>query len=174
MAMHCVKCGHERVVKHGSVHGIPTHQGQACGDPLTKNTGHEYQQYPLRIKRLAVWLYLSGLSRRRISRLGQCSTPSGLNWRRDEACEHDPKPVPAGPVVSLEVDELGHDLQKSPGHSGSGKRWIVIQEHGLTGHVGIGINRHSRNCPSDYRSGTSKDSVLTPITSIVRSFPQDA
>jgi transposase len=149
MDMHCVKCGHDRVVKNGSVHGIPTHQCKACGYQFTKNTVHDYQKYPRRIKLLAVWLYSSGLSMRRISRLCQGSTPSVLNWIRDYAREPYQNPAPEGNAVILEVDEMWHDLKKSPENSGSGKLLSVIQDNGLTGNVGIGINVHSRNGTSD-------------------------
>ena len=149
MDMRCITCGHDRVVKHGRVHGIPTHQCKACGYQFTKTTVHDYQKYPLRIKMLAVWLYISGLSMRRVSRLCQCSTQSVLNWVRDYARQHYEKPSPEGRAVMLEVDELWHDLKKSPGNSGSGTLWIVIQDHGLTGNVGIGINVRSRNCTID-------------------------
>ena len=149
MDMRCIKCGHDRVVKHGSVHGIPKYQCNACGYQFTKTTVHDDQKYPLRIKMLAVWLYSSGLSMRRVSRLCQCSTPLVLNWGRDDARQHDEKPSPEGRAVMLEVDDMWHDLKKSLESSGSGTRWIVIQDKCLTGHVGIGINVRSRNCTID-------------------------
>lgn len=149
MAMLCVKCGHDRVVKNGSVHGIPKHRCKACGYQFTKIIVHDYQKYPLRIKLLAVWLYVSGLSMRRISRLCQCSTQSVLNWVRDYAREHYEKPSPEGQAVVLEVDEMWHYLKKSLESSGSGKLLIVIQDTCLTGNAGIGINARSRNCTGD-------------------------
>ena len=51
---------------------------------------------------------------RRISRLGQCSTQSVLNWVRDYAREHYEKPAPEGHAVILEVDEMWHYLKKVP------------------------------------------------------------
>jgi transposase len=149
MDMRCVKCGHDRVVRNGSVQGIPKHQCRACGYQFTKNAVHDYQKYPLRIKLLAVWLYLSGLSMRRISRLCQCSTQSVLNWVRKYAREHYEKPAPAGQAVILEVDEMWHYLKKSHENSGSGKLLIVIPDNCLTGNVGIGINVPSGNCTND-------------------------
>jgi transposase len=149
MDTHCIKCGNDRVVKNGSVHGVRKHRCKSCGYQFTKNTLHDYQKYPLRIKLLAVWLYISGLSMRRISRLCQCSTQSVLNWVRGYAREHYEKPVPTGQAVILEVDEMWHYLKKSLESSGSGKLWIVIQDNYLTGNVGIGINAPSRNCTSD-------------------------
>jgi transposase-like protein len=56
MAMPCVTCGHDHVVKNGSVHGIPKHQCKAWGDQFTKHSVHDSQKYPLRVKRLAGWL----------------------------------------------------------------------------------------------------------------------
>jgi transposase len=149
MDLRCVKCGHERVVKNGSVQGIPKHQCQACGSQFTKNTVHDYQQYPLRLKLLAVWLSLSGLSMRRISRLCQGSTQSVLNGVRDDARAHAEKPVPVGQTVILEVDEMWHYLKKSHAHSGSGKLLIGIQDSCLTGNVGIAISVPSGNWTND-------------------------
>ena len=107
MDMRCVKCGQDRVVKNGRVQDIPKHQGNACRYQFTKNTVHDDQKYPLRIKLLAVWLSIRGVSMRRISRLGQGSTPSVRNGVRDEAREPYEKPAPAGQAVILEVYELG-------------------------------------------------------------------
>jgi transposase len=148
MAMRCVKCGHDQVVKNGSVQGVPKHRCKVCGYQFTKNTVHDYQKYPLRIKLLAVWLYLSGLSMRRISRLCQCSTQSVLNWVREYARAHYEKPAPEGHAVILEVDEMWHYLKKSPENCGSGKLLIGIQDACLTGNVGLEINVPSRNCIS--------------------------
>ena len=149
MSMQCIKCGSDRVVKNGSVHGKAKKKCKACGYQWTKDTLHDYQWHPLRIKLLAVWLYISGLSMRRISRLCHCSAQSVLNWVRDYAREHYEKPPLTDQVVILEVDEMWHYLKKSPANSGSGKPWIVIQDSSLTGNVGIVIKAPSKSSMLD-------------------------
>jgi hypothetical protein len=158
-----VKCGHDRVVKKGSVHGMPKHQGKACGDQLTKNPVHDDQKSPLRLKLLAIWRSSRGIAMRRMSRRCQGATQAVLNGVRDDARAHDEKPSPAGPAVMLEVDDMGHDLKNSPESAGAGKLWIVIPDNGLTGHVGIGINARSRNGISDEGKGRGKSMVLMNI-----------
>ena len=111
--MSCIKCGHNKVVKNGSVAGKAKKKCTACGYQFTKDVIHDYQKYPLRIKLLAVWLYISGLSMRRISRLCHCSTQSVLNWVRTYAREHYEKPSLEGKSVILEIDEMWHYLKKS-------------------------------------------------------------
>ena len=147
--MSCIKCGHTKVIKNGSVHGKAKKKCTACGYQFTKDTVHDYQKHPLRIKLLAVWLYISGLSMRRISRLCQCSTQSVLNWVRCYAREHYEKPSLAGKTVILEVDEMWHYLKKNLPNSGSGKPWIVIQDNCLIGNVGVVIVRPSNDCIHD-------------------------
>jgi transposase len=152
MDMQCIKCGHDHVVKNGSVHGIPKKKCKAWGYQFTKDTLHDYHWHPLRIKLLAVWLYMSGLSMRRISRLCQCSTQSVLNWVREFARAHYEKPALEGQSAILEVDEMWHYVQKNRKNSGSGKLLIAIQDSCLTGNVGVVINIPSRNCTSDYKN----------------------
>jgi hypothetical protein len=72
---------------------------------------------------------------------------------RDYAREHDENPSPQGHAVILEVDAMWHYRKKSPESGGSGRLLIVIQDNDWTGKVGIGINVHSRNCPSDSSNG---------------------
>jgi hypothetical protein len=122
---------------------------QSLGVSIYKEYHTRLSKIPLRIKLLAVWLYMSGLSMRRISRLWQCSTQSVLHGVRDYAREHYEKPAPTGQAVILEVDEMWHYLKKSLENSGSGKLWIGIQDSYSTGNVGIEINVPSRNYTSD-------------------------
>ena len=129
--MSCIKCGHTKVIKNGSVHGKAKKKCTACGYQFTKDAIHDYQKYPLRIKLLAVWLYISGLSMRRISRLCQCSTQSVLNWVRCYAREHYEKPSLEEKTVILKMDEMWHYLKKNLPNSGSRKPWIVIQDNCL-------------------------------------------
>jgi hypothetical protein len=37
-----VKCGDDRVVKYGSMHGLPQYTRKACGYQFMKNTAYDY------------------------------------------------------------------------------------------------------------------------------------
>lgn len=37
-----VKCGYDRVIKYGRMHGLPPYTRNACGYQLTKTTAHDY------------------------------------------------------------------------------------------------------------------------------------
>ncbi|GIX48779.1 MAG: hypothetical protein KatS3mg131_2990 [Candidatus Tectimicrobiota bacterium] len=139
----CVKCGSTHVIKNGSVRGIPKKKCQTCGYQFTKNIVHVPRGMPLRIKLFAVWLYISGLSMNRISKLLNVSAQSVLNWIRQYAREQEAKPQPSGKAIIVEVDEMWHYLKKNSDLSGSGKLWMVIQDSCLTGNVGIVIEQPS-------------------------------
>jgi transposase len=88
----------------------------------------------------AVWLYLSGLSQRRIARLFGVSTPAVLKWIKGFALKNAPKPVPTEDGIAVvELDEMWHFLKKSPAKSGSGRLIVLIQDSSLTGNAGIVI-----------------------------------
>ena len=38
----CVKCGYDRVVKYGSMHGLLQYTRKACGYQFTKHTAFDY------------------------------------------------------------------------------------------------------------------------------------
>ena len=144
MPQSCVKCGSTHVIKNGSVHGIPKKKCQACGYQFTKNTLHVPKGKPLRIKLLAVWLYLSGLSMHRIGQLLQVSTQSVLNWIRQYAGDQDAKPQPTGKALVVEAEEMQHYLPTTVDQCGSGTLWIVLQDRDLAGNVGIVLVQAAR------------------------------
>ncbi|MGB6373857.1 MAG: helix-turn-helix domain-containing protein, partial [Methylocella sp.] len=89
---------------------------------------------------LAVWLYLSGLSQRRIARLFGVSTPAVLKWIKTFALKNAPKPVPTGEGAAVvELDEMWHFLKKRPAKSGYGRLIVQIQDSSLTGNTGLVI-----------------------------------
>jgi len=49
------------------------------------------------------------------------SAQSMLRWVREHAQRHGPKPEPTGSTAVVEIDELWHFVEKSPGSSGSGR-----------------------------------------------------
>ncbi len=172
MAQHCVTCGSPHGIKNGSVKGMPKKKCQTCGYQFTKNTLHIPKSKPVRIKVFAVWLYLSGVSMHRMSQLLHVSTQSILNGIRQYARAHYEKPHPTGNAGIIAVDAMWHYLKKNANNSGSGQRWIAIQDSSLTGNVGIVIRPPSRNGIKDSHDGRWPYSVQMSMQSIPQVFPQ--
>ena len=135
----CPKCHGEQVVPNGSAAGKPKKRCKRCGYQFTRTTP---RGKPLQTKILAVLLYLSGLSMHRIATLCGVSAQAVLNWIRAFAQEHYEKPVPGGNAVVLEVDEMWHSIKKNGTHSGSGKRWMLVQVDCWTGNVAVVTTPH--------------------------------
>ncbi len=92
---------------------------------------------PLALKVAAVLLYVSGLSMNRTAKLLGVSTPTIQAWLEQFAAAYAQKPEPEGRAVVIELDEMGHDLKKSPSRSGSGRLGIVRQANWWTGSAAV-------------------------------------
>jgi hypothetical protein len=92
---------------------------------------------PLALKAAAVLLYVSGLSMNRTAKLLGVSTPTIQAWLEQFAAAYAQKPEPEGRAVVIELDEMWHDLKKSPSRSGSGRLGIVRQANWWTGNAGV-------------------------------------
>ena len=68
-------------------------------------------------------------------------TSTILTWIRRYAADHAEQPAPNGKAIVLDIDEMGHFLNKNGAHSGSGRLWIVIQAASWTGSAGV-VMRH--------------------------------
>ena len=133
----CFQCGCERCVKSGLMQGQQRYKCKECGYNFVNKPrrGHSHATIAF-----AVWLYLSGLSQRRIARLIGVSPVAVLKWIKSFALKNAPKPVPTGDGVAVvELDEMWHFLKKSPTKSGSGKLIVLLQDSSLTGNAGIVI-----------------------------------
>ena len=133
----CYQCGSEQCVKSGFMQGQQRYKCKGCGYNFIDKPrrGHN----PSLIA-LAVWLYISGLSQRRIARLVGVSPVAVLKWIKKFALKNAPKPVPSeGGVAVVELDEMWHFLKKSPTKSGSGRLFVLIQDSSLTGNLGVVI-----------------------------------
>jgi transposase-like protein len=166
--MSCIKCGHHKAVKNGSVAGKTKKQCTACGYQFTKEVVHDYQTYPLRSKLLAVGLYLSGLSLRRMRRLCDCSTPLVRNWVRNYGREHYEKPALAGQSVLLEVDAMWPSLKKNRPRSGSGTPWRVIPDRCVIGKAGVVRVPPAKSLTNDATKRLFASLVLMTIRSRAR------
>jgi transposase len=133
----CFQCSGERCVESGFMQGQQRYKCKACGYHFINKPRRGRSQATIA---LAVWLYLSGLSQRRIARLIGLSPLAVLHWLRNFALKNAPKPVPpAGGVAVVELDEMWHFLKKSPTKSGSGKLFVLLQDSSLTGNATVVI-----------------------------------
>src|SRR3982751_3847459 len=140
MGLRCKRCGSERQVNNGLMRGQQRYLCKDCGLNFT-NTPTRGK--PLALKAAAVLLYVSGLSMNRTAQLLGVSTPTIQVWLEQFAQAYAQKPEPEGRAVVIELDEMGHDLKKSPSHSGSGRLGIVLQGGWWTGNGG-GVTKQPR------------------------------
>ena len=134
MGLRCKRCGREVHVKNGLMR---TKQRYWCKDCGLNFTDTPPRGKPLALKVTAVLLYVSGLSMNRTAKLLGVSTPTIQAWLEQFAAAYAQKPEPEGRAVVIELDEMWHDLKKSPNRSGSGKLGIVRQVSWWTGNAGI-------------------------------------
>src|SRR5215207_8820948 len=98
-----------------------TKQRYRCKDCGLNFTDTPARGKPLALKVAAVLLYVSGLSMNRTAKLLGVSTPTIQAWLEPFAQAYAQKPEPEGRAGVIELDEMGHDLKKSPNRSGSGR-----------------------------------------------------
>ena len=147
MGLECKRCGSERQVKNGLMRGQQRYLCKACGLNFTDTPA---RGKPLALKAAAVLLYVSGLSMNRTAKLLGVSTPTiqvWLDWLEQFAAAYAQKPEPEGRAVVIELDEMWHDLKKSPSRSGSGRLGIVLQASWWTGNAAV-VTRSPVNASS--------------------------
>ncbi len=133
----CYQCGCERCVKNGFMQGQQRYKCKTCSYNFIDKPRRGHSPA---VMAFAVWLYLSGLSQRRIARLFGVKPPAVLKWIKGFALKNAPKPVPNSEGVAVvELDEMWHFLKKSPEKSGYGRLIVLIQDNSLTGNAGIVI-----------------------------------
>src|SRR3954454_500629 len=132
--LRCKRCGSEEHVKNGLMRHKRRYLCKGCGLNFT-NTPPRGK--PLALKVAAVLLYVSGLSMNRTAKLLCVSTPTIQAWLEQFAAAYAQKPEPEGRAVVIELDEMWHDLKKSPSPFGSGRLGIVLQGDWWTGNAGV-------------------------------------
>ncbi len=134
MGLRCKGCGSEEQVKNGFMRGKQRYRCEACGLNFADTPP---RGMPLKVKALAVLLYVSGLSMNRTAKLLGVSTPSVMAWIEQFAKTYAQKPEPEGRALVIELDEMWHYLKKSRTSSGSGRLGIVLQGEWLTGNAAV-------------------------------------
>jgi len=134
MGLGCKRCGSEEHVKNGLMRGKQRYLCKSCGLAFTDTPA---RGKPLALKAAAVLLYVSGLSMNRTAKLLGVSTPTIQAWLEQFAAAYAQKPEPEGRAVVIELDEMWHDLKKSPSRSGSGRLGIVLQGSWWTGNAAV-------------------------------------
>ena len=134
MGLLCKRCGSEDHVKNGRMRGQQRYLCKDCGLNFTDTPP---RGKPLALKVAAVLLYVSGLSMNRTAKLLGVSTPTIQAWLEQFAAAYAQKPEPEGRAVVIELDEVWHDLKKSPSRSGSGRLGIVLQGSWWTGNAAV-------------------------------------
>jgi transposase-like protein len=134
MGLLCKRCGSDEHVKNGLTRGKQRYLCKGCGLNFTDTPP---RGKPLALKVAAVLLYVSGLSMNRTAQLLGVSTPTIQVWLEQFAAAYAQKPEPDGRAVVIELDEMWHDVKKSPNRSGSGKLGIVLQGSWWTGNAAV-------------------------------------
>ena len=134
----CYRCGATACCKNGWMQGQQRYKCKVCAYNFINKPRRGYSRS---IKALAVLLYVSGLSQRRIAKLCGVSPVSILKWIRQFATQQTRGPhPPTGSTIVVELDEIWDFLKKNPQSLGSGRRIVVIQDSSLIGNVGVVIN----------------------------------
>ena len=128
----CKKCKGQEIVKSGLVKGNQRYRCKSCGCQFQPN---RQKGRPEMTKRLAILLYLCGLSMRAISRIIKTDVHAVYNWIRAFAEDNYEKPAPTSGKVVVELDEMWHFVNSKKTESGYGKLIVAIPVNLSTGSV---------------------------------------
>ena len=138
----CKKCGNARVVKAGFINGNQRYQCKGCGCRFQPN---RRKGRPESVKRLAVLLYLCGLSMRTISKIVKTDVHAVYRWIRKFAEENYEKPAPKSSKVVVELDEMWHYIKAKKTSAGYGRLIVAIPVNLSTGDAEGEITLHFQN-----------------------------
>jgi transposase len=102
----CPKCKSEHFIKNGKLHARQRYEYKACGYNFTVSKLGKSK--PPEVRRMALQLYLEGLSLRGIERLLKISHVTVLKWVRQwgKAIERLRRETEPKEVRQVEIDEL--------------------------------------------------------------------
>ncbi len=141
----CKKCGGTQVVKAGKVNGNQRYKCKLCGCQFQPN---RRKGKPESTKKLAVLLYLCGLSMRTIAKIVRTDLHAVYRWIRKFAEENDKKPEPKTEAVVVELDEMWHFIKDKKTNSGYGRIIAAIPVNLSTGSTEGEIMLHLQNFTS--------------------------
>ena len=121
----CKKCASKNVYKNGKVRGKQRYKCKACGLNFTLGDKRNLRAKNIKIKELAIQLYLLGLGFRAIGKFLNVSNVSVLNWVRKSGQTVPQLPLPLS-VRVMELDEMWHYCQKKREKYGYGWQFVVI------------------------------------------------
>ena len=137
MELRCKRCGSGEHIKNGRMRGKQRYRCTACGLNFTATPP---RGKPLAMKITAVLLHVSGLSMNRTAKRLGVSTPTVQAWIEQLAKAYASRPEPQqGRALVLELDEMGHYLNKNPASCGCGRPGIVLRGGWLTGTAAVAI-----------------------------------
>ena len=93
------------------------------------------QGKPENVKRLAILLYMLGLSMRTIAKVTKSDLHAVYRWIRSFAVENYAKPKPKSSKVIIELDEMWHYIKSKKTNVGYGRLIAAIPVNLSTGSV---------------------------------------
>jgi len=141
----CKKCGSADVVKAGKINGNQRYKCKKCGCQFQPNRRKGKAEST---KRLAVLLYLCGLSMRTIAKIVKTDVHAVYRWIRRFAEDHYEKPTPKSEAVIIELDEMWHFIKDKKTNSGYGRLIAAIPVNLSTGSAEGEIMLHLQNFTS--------------------------
>jgi transposase-like protein len=130
----CKKCGSERHVKAGFIKGHQRYRCKNCGCQFVPALSWRRRSDNQKI--VALFLYVSGLSMRRIAVMLAVDLHAVFRWIRDYGRKHYEKPEPQGEAVEVELDEMwGYLHSKKKAGFGCGRLIVAIPVSLLIGSV---------------------------------------
>jgi transposase-like protein len=146
MKTKCKKCGGISVVKTGKIGGNQRYKCKECGCQFQPN---KIKGKPESTKKVAILLYMLGLSMRTISKIAKSDLHAVYRWIRAFAEKNYGKPVPHTSEVVVELDEMWHYLKDKKTSFGYGRLIAAIPINLSTGSVEGEIMLHLQNFTSD-------------------------
>jgi len=146
MTIICKKCGSEHIIKAGKIDDNQRYRCKECGCQFQPN---RHKGKPEQTKRLAILLYLLGLSMRTIAKITKTDVHAVYRWIKAFAEENYVKPEPASSEVVVELDEMWHYLHSKKTNFGYGKLIAAIPVNLSTGSVAGEIMLHFQNFTND-------------------------
>jgi transposase-like protein len=118
--MHCPKCRCAEAVKNGTMNQKQRYKCKQCGCNYTQST---LSRTPVTKRIEAIKLYLEGVGFRGIERLTGVPHSTLINWVKNLGAEIERlRPELTEQVMTVELDEMWHFIQKKHKNAGSG--WL--------------------------------------------------